>query len=457
MSHFVEYVGDGTTDTYDITFPFLRESDIQVFVDDTEYLILATDGQPTPYFDFITDTQIQLTPTPANATAVLVKRATEIDEPIVEFAADSALYADDVGNATNQSLYAIEELKYTVDNLGVASGGGGGGGGDPNTPDPTGVNQFIASTASGPDFVWSLKSVAQMQSLLGIASPVSIPSPLSGSRFIVTNASTNTYELKTLVDTKSILGINTEINALSAVSGRINNFVVTNGSGSGFQYSTVANVKSLLGLASAAFVNLGTAAGAVPQLVTPASGSVGALPTISGENLTNVMKSLEYVDMYVDHGTTTGTALQLDSATAWTVVSTNLAVRNNIPSSGVGSWAAIDAAHGCQLAQGTYRIQVVFKGITGTTSVAPKGQVRLRVNNSTGTVECSPFEGRTDYIDEVYGTAGAAKRPLLLDTVIKVTSANAMIRIEAKSMNATPGSNEKNYCESLDYKVWRLV
>lgn len=456
MSHYVEYTGDGSTDTYDITFPFLRESDIRVYVDDTEYLILATDGQAEPYFDFITDTQIQLTPVPGNGDAVLIKRATEIDEPIVEFASDSALYADDIGNATNQSLYAIEELKYTVDNLGVTGGGGGGGGGTPNTPDPTGVNQFLASTTSGPDFVWSLKSVAQMQSLLGITSPVSIPSPLSGSRFIITDAATNVYELTTLADTKTILGINTEINALSAVNGRTNNFVVTNGSGSGFQYSTVATVKSLLGLGSAAFVNLGTAAGSVPQLVTPASGSVGALPTISGENLTNVMKSLEYVDMFVDHGTTTVSAVQLDSGTAWTVVSTNLGVRNNIPASGVGSWAAIDASHGCQLGQGTYRIQVRFKGITGTTSVAPNGQVKLRVNNSTGTVECCPFEGRTDYIDEVYGTAGAAKRPILLDTVIKVTSANAMIRVEAKSVNTTT-SNKHNYCESLDFQVWRLV
>ena len=69
------YVGDGSTVLFSLTFPYLEQTDVNVLLD----------GTPTTAFSFASDTQIQMDTAPANGVAVGIYRATNIDDLEVIF------------------------------------------------------------------------------------------------------------------------------------------------------------------------------------------------------------------------------------------------------------------------------------------------------------------------------------------------------------------------------------
>lgn len=115
MATEVSYTGDGSDTTFDITFPFLKESHIGVSVAG------VTKNVTTDYT--ISGTVVTFTSAPANAAAIKIYRNTNIDTPEHDYSAGSSITAASLNNNQKQVLYAIEEAKLvTTTSGGITTG-----------------------------------------------------------------------------------------------------------------------------------------------------------------------------------------------------------------------------------------------------------------------------------------------------------------------------------------------
>ena len=100
---FVDYTGNGTLDTYSITFPYLSNSHVTVQVGG------VTQTEATHYN--ITTGNVVFTSgnIPANSAAIRIKRVTERVTPLVDFKDGSTLLEADLDTANLQSFYIAQE------------------------------------------------------------------------------------------------------------------------------------------------------------------------------------------------------------------------------------------------------------------------------------------------------------------------------------------------------------
>ena len=100
---YVDYTGNGTLDTYSITFPYLSNSHVTVQVGG------VTQTEATHYN--ITTGNVVFTSgnIPANLAAIRIKRVTERVTPLVDFKDGSTLLEADLDTANLQSFYIAQE------------------------------------------------------------------------------------------------------------------------------------------------------------------------------------------------------------------------------------------------------------------------------------------------------------------------------------------------------------
>lgn len=99
---FVQYTGDGATDTFSITFPYIAQAHVEVRVDN----VLKT--QDTDY-TFLTASSIQFTAAPANTAVVDIRRNTPKSARIVDFQDAAILTEAALDQDSNQLLYIAQE------------------------------------------------------------------------------------------------------------------------------------------------------------------------------------------------------------------------------------------------------------------------------------------------------------------------------------------------------------
>ena len=103
MASIVNYTGDGTTDTYNVTFAYIDANDVAVLVND----VAAS-------FTFLTDTSIQISSVPASGDAIVIKRSTPVSA-LVDFADGSTLFEADLDLSARQSRLLSEEARDRAD------------------------------------------------------------------------------------------------------------------------------------------------------------------------------------------------------------------------------------------------------------------------------------------------------------------------------------------------------
>jgi hypothetical protein len=267
----VVYTADGTTSTFSFSIPYLNAEDI----------VATINGVPSTFT--VSGNAVSLDDTVSNGDEVVIARSTNIEEALVTFSNPSVLLDSDLNTAVTQLLYSCQEVNTRIDNLTLS------GGAASNTPAPTAVSNFIVSQSNGAGgYAWTQKTTAQVAAILGVGN-ITLPSPLSGSRFLVTDASTATYELNTIAEVKTLLGITALV---PTVNGQSNYFMTINGAGTDYELSSAASARSKLGLGNAALVNTGTGVGSVPLLIQGTSGA--ALPAVYGDLLLGVQKVIDY-------------------------------------------------------------------------------------------------------------------------------------------------------------------
>ena len=104
MASIINHTGDGTTDTYNVTFTYIDANDVAVTVND----VAAS-------FTFLTDTSIQLSSVPASGDAIVIKRTTPVSA-LVDFTDGSTLFEADLDLSAQQSRFLSEEARDRADN-----------------------------------------------------------------------------------------------------------------------------------------------------------------------------------------------------------------------------------------------------------------------------------------------------------------------------------------------------
>lgn len=94
----VTYTGNGATTVYNVPFPYLSISDVNVQVNGTNVS-----------FSWLTSSQVQLAVAPANGATVYVVRNTAISVPVVTFVDGSTLRGVDLNSEVTQLLYSLQE------------------------------------------------------------------------------------------------------------------------------------------------------------------------------------------------------------------------------------------------------------------------------------------------------------------------------------------------------------
>lgn len=100
---------DGTLSTIDLAIEYIDQSDISVFVDD---VIIEMAGGSTPYtWEWVTTSQIKITPDVANGLVAMVRRGTPNDEMYHNFNAGAVFKDETMDENFLQLLYLVQEAK----------------------------------------------------------------------------------------------------------------------------------------------------------------------------------------------------------------------------------------------------------------------------------------------------------------------------------------------------------
>lgn len=107
---YVTYTGDGTTDTFAVTFPYILKAHVKVYVAG----VLKTEGV---HYSWPTSATIQFGGAyiPVNGAAVRIQRFTERDTRIVVFADAAQLTESDLNTAFKQDFYLAQESFDSVE------------------------------------------------------------------------------------------------------------------------------------------------------------------------------------------------------------------------------------------------------------------------------------------------------------------------------------------------------
>jgi hypothetical protein len=254
--------GNGSATAFAVGFPFLRKTDLDVRV------------AGTPVSFTLAGEYVNITPAPGNGLAVTIQRVTDIADTVNDFTDGSAFLGDDLNRGFQQTIFALQEFETRLD--GTGSG----------LPTPAAADRFLVSNVSG----WEQKTAAQVATLLGVGAG-SVPAPVAGNLFLITDDNDPGYVLVPPSEARRVMGLDQW--QLPNPEGRPSQFILSNPSGTNYYLAVPSEIRQLLGYGTAAFRNIGVAAGQVPEIVSGAS--VPALPAISGELLTNVQKPVGFV------------------------------------------------------------------------------------------------------------------------------------------------------------------
>ena len=90
---------DGSTNQFDVTFPYINKT----------HVIVKVDGVATTNFTFLTDTRIQITSTPASGSDVIITRESSPATRLVDYQTGSILSESVLDTDSLQAFYLAQE------------------------------------------------------------------------------------------------------------------------------------------------------------------------------------------------------------------------------------------------------------------------------------------------------------------------------------------------------------
>ncbi len=96
---YVAYTANGSTQQFDLTFSYIEQSHIKVYVNNVE----------DSSFTWINSSRIQTASMPSNGQVVKIERNTPTDSRLVDFQDGSTLTETDLDKSANQNFYTVQE------------------------------------------------------------------------------------------------------------------------------------------------------------------------------------------------------------------------------------------------------------------------------------------------------------------------------------------------------------
>ena len=142
-----DYVGDGSTTTFVVPFPYISEDHVEVYVSG----VLKTEGTD---YTWPNAGQVTLSTPPGLAASVRVKRNTPKDSELVTFTNGSQLVQEDLNNASIQLLYIQQEvIDYTTETLASITSIAASTGNVPAPQSPTDDSKVLQALSG--TFAWT--------------------------------------------------------------------------------------------------------------------------------------------------------------------------------------------------------------------------------------------------------------------------------------------------------------
>lgn len=101
------YTGDGVTNLYSVTFPYIDDTDVVVSINGTQLTRIVD-------WFFSTASFVQFVSVPANGAEIVIERVTNNQTLKFNFFPGSAIRARDLNDNFTQSLYVVQEATYST-------------------------------------------------------------------------------------------------------------------------------------------------------------------------------------------------------------------------------------------------------------------------------------------------------------------------------------------------------
>lgn len=411
MSSRSVYTGDGTQDTFPITFPYIK----------IEHITVTVNGSTVSWSESAGSAVLD-TP-PSNGDSVVIQRATPYVTTLVSFSETNPVTMTALNTMNRQAIYAIEDLGEALMGLPYT------GIGTDAVPLPIATDKLLVSRPDGEGgFSWQAFDVTEILPVLG-----DIPAPTAGFKLLGADPLTDDYVFYTAEDLASYIGGGSSVPAPSGS----NRFLTTNAAGNDFQFTSYSQVFSGLGLGTAAKKNVGTSAGQVVELENIPDVGVG-LPAVDGSQLTGI-------------GDTDFALLEVfNSSSPALAGGTNITAGVQLSSGpDSGAWVSLagsPTSTGFILQSGTYRFEVEAYTRNGA-----GGRVRLYTQIASGTADPSESVGLPAY-DATLAT--------LRGRLVVTDAAEVRILSEATG-GGTLGGSASDFgtksSASVSIQIWKLA
>ena len=320
---FVLYTANGSTNQFDITFSYIEQSHIKVFVNNVE----------DTNFTFVNSSRIQTSSTPTNGQVVKIERNTPTSARLVDFSDGSVLTESDLDKSANQNFFIAQETTDDVsDKLGKANDGifDAGSTRIKNVANPTAdqdavTKHYLENTwlsATDKANITSLNGVSANIALLGTSDAVSdmntlaVADVISDMNTLATSdivSDMNTLATSDVVSDMNTLATSsnvTNMNTLAGISSDITTLAGTSGlttlAGNASNINVVAGINSdVTAVAGKAteIGRLGTADAVADMAILATTDVVADMNTLATSDIVADMNTLATSDVVADMNT----------------------------------------------------------------------------------------------------------------------------------------------------------
>lgn len=147
------YTANGTSNNFSLSFPYLEQTDVQVFVNNS---VVA--------FSWLSTSTVQLGSTPTAGASVRIQRFTPITQPKVDYADGSTLSGDDLNLSARQALFALQEQVDAFADLTAAFGAVSMGSGNLPAVDSS-KNGYVLQVVAG---VWAVVPTTTVSAIVDV-------------------------------------------------------------------------------------------------------------------------------------------------------------------------------------------------------------------------------------------------------------------------------------------------
>jgi hypothetical protein len=244
---YITYTGNGATTNYTVTFPYIAQSHVKVYVDGV-LKTLTTD------YTWLSSTVIQFVAAPAADTIILIKRESSPTTRLVDYTQPGALNEEDLDTDSEQAFYLAQESNDTAnDALGL----------DTTTLEYWDADSKQIKNLAEPTSDNDAVRFTDLNAAVVAAGNVPTPqNPADDGKFLRASAgswSWITFAMSMISDATAF-----GKSLLSAVD--------------------AAAVRTLLGLGTSATVNTGTTNGTIPLVGASDVVAASVLPTMVGDS-----------------------------------------------------------------------------------------------------------------------------------------------------------------------------